>query len=638
MSAEDNIAQLEQQRQKLEETAHRTRALLDEWRQWKRDYEGLKQELSSVPSDAPPSEIQKVRVAYKGSLVKEQELANIFGENNTHKRDQIISTLVNRADYVGRNIATLEKQLVAIETELLLMTTGDDDDDDASEEEYVPDDEYPEDDSGLPVTEILEELDDDDNVVSYSLRTPGNNQPQLLEALEKAGLKEIPSAPEQASKKGKEVERPAEKAQTSVRPPASKPSPAPAPPKAKTTTPKREPVRPQAAEKKSVRFSEETKAAEVLASAQPEYMTLTAASIDELMREANLQEGMISDPHIPDDDDEDEAQLRRDMLQYNLSELNPVIAELTLEDGAVTDDDEDGWDLDEDEDYDTEDEDQWGRSKASYINDEYRQKMLEIEQRLRDHSFGSSAENDASNSKDGADDNMMEGIAKIRIKNEDAVPGSIPEANISSSLKSETSASDSKKNVRFASTLDVAEKSAPAPAVKPAAAPPVQPREPDVEPLSDIVERKSPAASSNSAPAPVAKKASRFKMARGGDGPANDNQGPTFKAPVASDGSVISPEVPVSEQQFAPSGPEGQTMATAVLERAPTDTAREPDEFDADMLKQQAAVEYHKVRNRMIQKQGGFMKEDESPIQPLDEEEGGPKRLSRFKAARLAKS
>ncbi|ETS81837.1 hypothetical protein PFICI_06839 [Pestalotiopsis fici W106-1] len=629
MSADGSIEQLEQQRQKLEETAQRTRALLDEWRQWKQDYEGLKRELDSVPSDAPPSEIQKVRAAYKGRLVKEQELANIFGEKNTQRRDQITSTLVNRADYVGRNISTLEKQLIAIETELSL-TVEHDNDSSTSEDEYIPDDEYPEDDSGLPVTEILEELDEDDNVISYSLRTPGNNQPQLMEALEKAGLKEIPSAPATVSKKGKEVERPAEKAQAPVRLPSSKPSSASVPPKEKMTAVNEEPAKPQT-EKKSVRFTEETKAAEVLADTQPEYMTLTAASIDELMREANKQEAMISDPRIPNDEDEDDAQLRRDMLQYNLSELNPVIAELTLEDGAVTDDDEDGWDLDEDEDYDTEDEDQWGRSKASYINDEYRQKMLEIEQRLRNHTFESSTKDDASNSNDT--DNMMEGIAKIRVKNEDAVPGSVPNSS-ASSLKPEV-ASDAKKNVRFASTLDVAEESAPAPAVKPAAVPPVKPQTPEVDPLSDIVERKSPAALPASAPAPVAKKASRFKMARG-DGAANG--GPTFKAPVASDGSVISPEVPVSEQQFAPSGPEGQTMATAVLERAPTDTAREPDEFDADMLKQQAAVEYHKVRNRMIQKQGGFMKEDESPIQPLDEEEGGPKRMSRFKAARLAKS
>jgi unconventional prefoldin RPB5 interactor 1 len=40
----------------------------------------------------------------------------------------------------------------------------------------------------------------------------------------------------------------------------------------------------------------------------------------------------------------------------------------------------------------------------------------------------------------------------------------------------------------------------------------------------------------------------------------------------------------------------------------------------------------------MIQRQGGFLKEEESEVVPLTEEEGGPKKISRFKAARLAKS
>jgi unconventional prefoldin RPB5 interactor 1 len=42
----------------------------------------------------------------------------------------------------------------------------------------------------------------------------------------------------------------------------------------------------------------------------------------------------------------------------------------------------------------------------------------------------------------------------------------------------------------------------------------------------------------------------------------------------------------------------------------------------------------------MIRKQGGFMRnaeEEETAIVPLEEEEGGPRRVSRFKAARLAR-
>jgi unconventional prefoldin RPB5 interactor 1 len=88
--------------------------------------------------------------------------------------------------------------------------------------------------------------------------------------------------------------------------------------------------------------------------------------------------------------------------------------------------------------------------------------------------------------------------------------------------------------------------------------------------------------------------------------------------------------------RYAPSGPEGQTLVSTILEREPSAEAKEPDELDATLLHQQVTEEYYKMRNKMINQRGGFLKENTDPIQPLDEEEGGPKRLSRFKAARLA--
>lgn len=91
---------------------------------------------------------------------------------------------------------------------------------------------------------------------------------------------------------------------------------------------------------------------------------------------------------------------------------------------------------------------------------------------------------------------------------------------------------------------------------------------------------------------------------------------------------------------IAPSGPEGTTLATTIIERTPDPNAEvtEPDALDSQLLHQEVATEYHRIRNRMIQKQGGFAKEEESEIVPLTEEEGGPKKVSRFKAARLARS
>jgi unconventional prefoldin RPB5 interactor 1 len=83
-------------------------------------------------------------------------------------------------------------------------------------------------------------------------------------------------------------------------------------------------------------------------------------------------------------------------------------------------------------------------------------------------------------------------------------------------------------------------------------------------------------------------------------------------------------------------------MAHTVVERPAAADPGEPDDMDETLLYQAAAVEYNRLRNQMIQKQGGFTEQDgaidsETGLVPLDEELGGPKRMSKFKAARLAK-
>lgn len=66
----------------------------------------------------------------------------------------------------------------------------------------------------------------------------------------------------------------------------------------------------------------------------------------------------------------------------------------------------------------------------------------------------------------------------------------------------------------------------------------------------------------------------------------------------------------------------------------------EPDEYDPALIHQEVMTEYHRMRNHVIQRQGGFNARDEdeeSGEVPLTEAEGGPRKLSRFKAARLGK-
>ena len=90
------------------------------------------------------------------------------------------------------------------------------------------------------------------------------------------------------------------------------------------------------------------------------------------------------------------------------------------------------------------------------------------------------------------------------------------------------------------------------------------------------------------------------------------------------------------DRPTAPTGPQGTTLADTLVEH---DAVRPVDdvEFETYDDQQELANEHQRLRRKFINREGGFLKEDENPLQPLDETEGGPPRLSRFKAARLSK-
>ncbi|KAJ3563313.1 hypothetical protein NPX13_g8248 [Xylaria arbuscula] len=587
----DPFQDLEKHLVQLEAQVDKLLLALEEWQQWKQEYEALRTDVQALPSAATRASLTQTREAFKGELVDEKELVDIFGRNDSKKRDQIISTVSNRLDYVSRNIDTLSKQLEAAENRLAAARVVSNPD--ATDED------------GLPITEISEQLDDDDNVISYSLRQPGNNQPQLLEALEKAGITELPS--------GSDGNMPSKTAKN-----ISNSSDVPPPNTSKTTQSSEQPnggdsnkaPKPkQPPKKKSVSFAEDTK------EASEEQPNGHVQRLEELYRQAKDQENIISDPILPADESAEDAQLREDMIRYNketmMYEMAPIVAELALEEGSGDDDD---WSYDDSEE-EEDDEDQWGRSTSGVVDDEYRRRMLELKERLSKQTFGEQKE-----SGNEEDDEFDEGIGRISIRQEESTPiantSDLASANDDAPVNS-TSKDEAKKSVRFASNLDIAEPSASS---QPK---PIQEQPPEADPLSDVVERRSSKAS-NHTPA-SSKKQSRFRKER------------TSGAP-ATQVPAVEPEKPTETTRYAPSGPEGQTLATEVLEHEPSGKVNEPDELDANFLHQQVTEEYYRMRNRMIGRNGGFLKENTDPIQPLEEEEGGPKRVSRFKAARLAKS
>ena len=81
-----------------------------------------------------------------------------------------------------------------------------------------------------------------------------------------------------------------------------------------------------------------------------------------------------------------------------------------------------------------------------------------------------------------------------------------------------------------------------------------------------------------------------------------------------------------------------------IVERPPSSSEQSPhppvpslsDGLDPAILQHEVRNEYHRLRNRQIQREGGFLTREEEKVEVvLTEAEGGPKKVSRFKAARL---
>jgi unconventional prefoldin RPB5 interactor 1 len=86
---EKHLAQLEQQIDKLI-------IALDEWRQWKTEYEALRTDVQALSSTATRTALAETRKAFVGELIDEKELVDIFGRDDSKKCHQILSIVSNR--------------------------------------------------------------------------------------------------------------------------------------------------------------------------------------------------------------------------------------------------------------------------------------------------------------------------------------------------------------------------------------------------------------------------------------------------------------------------------------------------------------------------------------------------------------
>lgn len=616
----DHFIDLERHRRLLEENVAKLRRALDHWRMSDAEYEQLKDEVEALPEPGSHDDLERIRDGFEGDVVTDKEIEELFGKANERPPGQIVNLISRRIEYVSRNVETLEKQLAAADQKLA-----------AANVLINPD---VRDEEGLPFTDIIEELDEEDNVTSFRLSRPGDMQPQIQEALAKAGIKEIPEGGDKADEgaDGALENGDASAIENSgVAEIATEPTTAtiveeeqmPIPQSTVAEPEQQSPVEEKPA-KKGVSFAADTKPAENTTTDADQPLSRTAQRLGEVMERARQQAIPSADPVIPEDEPVDDAELRREMLRYGMTDIAPIVAELEIDEASGSEF-EDGYsDYGSDED---EDEDEHGRYKYRVVDEDYRARMRELEAKLGIKSTRELLEEEEESGAKVAD----EGIARIAVQ-------PLPQPT-KSAMKADDKVVDDKpaKGVKFASAVDVAPDSTAEPVSAPA-----EPAQPFVDPMrSTIVERTPATQPATPAPAEPPKKVSRFKKAKTATGATDalpirpvPTMSPSPPGPANAPARFLDP---VAEVRATPTGPEGATLAPTVVERATSAAAREPDEFDASLLQKEVAVEYNRVRNRMIMKEGGFMRDKEAPIEYPDEEDEGGKRISRFKAARLAR-
>lgn len=594
-------------------------------------------------------------------------------------RDPYLTAPSLLAGDVQENVRSVDKQMVLAQQKLAV-----------SEVVTRPE---ARDEDGLPLTEIREELDDEGNIIcicpnhsslslwltfviaSSSTRT-GDTGPQVVEALRKAGVKELsetlasqPSTSNSPKDRVTEIQdnSPAwaidvpqtdtEEWQTTKNEVNRLPEHA-----AKITLNKDD-VRPLG-RKKSVSFAEGTKTEDSTISrkrlphplfAKPK--PAPAASKTETIAEvkAKTPEGQLSsllhaesnilasrgvsssDPDfgtsvIPDKESPEDAAMRWQMLQYNMQEVRSVVAEIELDEQGEGSTPPYSSDEDED-DYDSsveEEEDEHGRATNVLLGDEYIKEMQALENRLDAsliRNVGPEATNETSLSH--------------------SADGKLPESQ--SRNASVASSSVPTKGVRFADKVDIQE----APILNDST-------------NSSNTTTASTGTTETVAPAPGTdkKKVSRFKSERAtstfaASRPPEADTIAAANAPIlsrviehtpsstlSSTGPHLPPAIPsLRPPRPPPNGPSDRTLAENIIERPyttianPDTTPQEPDEFDPALLHQEATTEYHRQRNRMIYRQGGFLPKEEDEDEVLLDAEGKEqgRKVSRFMAARLGR-
>lgn len=619
-ASSEPLAELERQRLELEGNVRKLRQSLYDWRVREAEYDELKEGVAELAQDCTKDDIMELGMSFEATVIDEKELKALVGDNPaiSRSRDQVIQHISRRLDYVKQNVASLEKRLETAEANLAKILEVERPAPNAADEHYA-------------VSEIFEELDEDGNVLSSKVSKPGDRAPDIMEMLQKAGV-EVPETSAEAATTAEEVDV---KGQKDLDGAAQRQD------TVTTKTKEPEPV-----DKTDISV-EDTKLP----------TTKTAAKAED--EKTDDLDDSDSEPFISEvDESPEDAQLRREMLEYSFNEVGKVVAELEMdEEGSDFSYDDDDYD---DDDYENEEEDEYGRTTTAVISDDYHQRMKELEKKLKDGGFINIGPANGLPVEDAKEDVKIPGIMKTASTKKEDVD------------ETQLEKKKTKKKVAFATELDIAQETTPA-----TAEPKIKPTQPETAPLSEsVVERSSSKSTvdekdqvSNAAP----KKASRFKSARVSGLPApGDSSSPGLglrqstvkqtQAPATSSSLQLFPATPKEPKPFSqpivvgdifakppppvqsePQPPQGKTLAENLVERPAVHRDNvlppDPDEIDESIHRKQIASEFYRRRNDKIQQNGGFLKEEEDgeagELYELDENDQPKRPVSKFKAARL---
>jgi unconventional prefoldin RPB5 interactor 1 len=639
-----SLLKVEQQRLELEANISKLRKSLQHWQTWEIEYEGLREEIASLPQGSSTEDILSIARGFRAELVDDNELQSILGQGKGSIRDQrqVVDILAKRVDYVSKNAHVIKKQLSDAQKRRNALLL-------AEEPDYRED-------AGLPLTDITEELDEDGNVLSSKVQTPGSAAPQLVDILKKAGVKDVIEqggvvTTSEKPKHDQAVQRHANTHDST----SSHPEAANADTESKSApVTGQEEYRPHGDLRKSqdagtvheTTISDSTPVVNLASTNKKElYPAAKNVPTDPVAGPRDTQEDDGEKPVVrsnPDDTPE-EAALRSDMLQYGLGEVGAIVAELDMEENASEvsfDDDQAALsfdsDLDENDIDDEDSEDENGMVKHPTMSRKYVEKMKELEQKHGIRALQNLGPDASKLPREVQKELDRPSAAEAARKAALARESETRDEATADSTGTRRDLSKPKKKVAFAEDLDIAPESE-APLSTPESARRPQPLSLN-EPVKDaVIERQTSttgAVEPTSLSETKSKKLSRFKATREAT-----PQTPLLPPSPLSQSPEQQPEM---KSQMGSNSK--RTHADSIMERDITARPKPPDadDIDEEVHRQQIASEYYKIRNRMIQRQGGFVGGgaaenygDEVTQLPMVDENGKEKKISRFKAARL---